>query len=305
MVGWLSRLLGRWGEGEGAGLGVDELARRLGMTAGELRSVRVRYRRFSVRKRGGGMRRLAAPSPELRRVQRLILRRVLGRLRAHEAVVGFERGRSFVHHAAFHAGRAVVVRIDVRDFFPSTRAARVEAYFRRIGWGPEAARLLTALCTHKGALPQGAPTSPRLSNLVNWEVDARCQGLADRLGARYSRYADDLTFSFDEDDRERIRRLLFRVREILEECGYRMHMKRKLHIRRRHQRQEVTGLVVNDGRARLPREVRRWLRAVEHRARTGGRVSLTAAQLEGWRALARMVEEQGVTGAGEAGEVER
>lgn len=303
-MGLLERLLGRLRRGgRRAELGVGELARRIGMSEAELRAVRVEYREFAVRKRGGGVRRLAAPAATLKGVQRRILRRVLARPLAHEAAVGFERGRSFVHHAAWHAGRAVVIRIDVRDFFPSTGAERVRGLMRRLGWGEEAADLLVRLCTYKGGLPQGAPTSPRLANLVNWDLDARCAAvarLAARAGARYSRYADDLTFSLERDDRAAVAMIVHSVRGILRECGYEMHMKKKLHIRRRHQRQEVTGLVVNDGPPRLPRRVRRWLRAVEHRIAVGGRrATLTPAQVEGWRALAGMVERQGSAEAGE------
>lgn len=238
-----------------------------------------------------------APGPELKKVQRRLLRRVLRSLKAHPAATGFERGHSILTNAKHHEGRAVVIRIDLKDFFTSTRVEKVSAYFERIGWSPDATELLTTLCTFNGALPQGAPTSPRLSNLVNWELDARLQALADRIGARYTRYADDLTFSFDQDDQQTIHRFIGGVGAIVHDCGYRMHMKQKLHIRRRHQRQLVTGLVVNE-RARLPRETRRWLRAVEHRASVGGELTLTPTELAGWRALARMVEGQGSDEAG-------
>lgn len=268
---------------------VSALAKWVGMTEGELRAIPITYKRFAIPKRSGGKRWLHSPGPELKEVQRRLLRRVLAKLKAHPAATGYERGHSIVTNAKHHEKRAVVVRIDLVNFFGTTRMEAVHAYFLKIGWSREAADLLTRLCTHDGGLPQGAPTSPRLSNLVNWELDAKLQGLADKRGARYSRYADDLTFSFETDDREVIHGFVGAVGVIVGQCGYDMHMKKKLHIRRRHQRQDVTGLVVNDG-ARLPRETRRWLRAVEHRARTGGRVTLTPTELAGWRAFARMVE---------------
>ncbi len=276
---------------DGAGKSATELARRLGMTEPQLRAIKVAYTPFDIPKRSGRRRRILAPSPELKNVQRTILRRILPRLRAHPAVTGFERGHSIVTNALHHARQAVVVRIDLVEFFPSTSARRIRAYFARIGWDPAAAELLTNLCTFDKGLPQGAPTSPRLSNLVNWELDTRLEHLADRFGARYTRYADDLTFSFETDDTIAVHTLIGRAKLVVESCGYRMHMKRKLHIRRRHQRQEVTGLVVNDG-PRLPRQTRRWLRAVEHRTRTGGQTTLTPAQLAGWRALVHMVQTQ-------------
>jgi len=222
----------------------------------------------------------------------------------------------------------VVVRFDLVDFFPSTRAARVRRYFRRIGWNRRATGVLVRLCTHEGGLPQGAPTSPRLSNLVNYRIDARLSGMAAALGGVYTRYADDITISLADDEREapwvihacpartfgletnadKVRFLRVFVGRVVAEEGYRLHRRKKLSVRRRHHRQTVTGLVVNDrvGRGRF---TRRWLRAVEHRTRlaaegnsptsTGAtayvarkRPTLTPAQLEGWRALRSMIDRQ-------------
>src|SRR5262249_31741579 len=148
--------------------GVPELARRLGMTEDEVRAVKLAYREFTIPKRGDGLRRIRAPEPPLKQIQRRILRRLLGRLRCHPAAMGFERGRSIVTNALPHRGNAVVLRMDLNEFFESTTAERVQTYFAEIGWDEEASRLLTDLCTNNGALPQGAPTSPKLSNLVNY-----------------------------------------------------------------------------------------------------------------------------------------
>jgi retron-type reverse transcriptase len=268
--------------------------------------VEPQYREFTIPKRSRGTRRILAPEPELKSLQRRILYRLLTRLKAHPAAMGFERGRSIVTNARAHCGQAVVMRFDLVDFFPSTRAARIKAYFRRIGWNRPAAALLARLCTYDGGLPQGAPTSPRLSNLVNYRVDARLAGMAARLGGVYTRYADDITLSFAGDDRDKVHWVQRFVRRVVEAEGYRLHRRKKLSVRRRHHCQVVTGLVVND-RVSLPRPVRRWLRAVEHRARmsrpgtlasyqplTGKplkRPTLTAEQLAGWRALRTMVEQ--------------
>jgi hypothetical protein len=276
---------------DGTGLGVDELARRLGLSAAHLQNLQPNYRERPIPKRSGGRRLLAVPSDELKAVQRRLLRRLLKRLRCHPAARGFQPGESIVTNALPHAGRAVVVRLDLRDFFPATSAGRVYGYARQIGWDRQAARLLTRLCTHRGGLPQGAPTSPRLSNLVNYRLDRRVAALADKLGVGYSRYADDLTLSFPADERDKIRYLVRFVRRVAAEAGYRVHGRKKLRIRRRHQQQRVTGLVVNAG-VRLPRRTRRWLRAVEHRLRTGRPATLTPQQLEGWHALCQMIARQ-------------
>ncbi len=278
--------------GSGEGHGVDELARRLGMGAAEIAALKPRYREFALPKASGGTRRITAPDDDTRRVQRTILRRLLARLPVHAAATGFEPGKSIVDNARPHAGRAVVIRMDVRDFFGTTRAKRISQYFRAIGWNRDTAELLTRLTTYGGALPQGAPTSPRLSNLVNYHLDARLSGLARRFGAAYTRYADDLTFSLERDDRESVHALVRIAKHVVEDEGYRLHMRRKLSIKRRHRRQIVTGLVVN-ARPRLPRETRRWLRAAEHHAATGRPVTLSERQLAGWRSFAAMVDGSG------------
>ncbi len=287
-IGFLKQLFGK---AEPPGRPVAELARRLGIAEPDLRAIEPQYQEFTIPKRSGGRRTILSPSPALRAAQRLILRRLLSRLKAHPAATGFERGRSIVTNARVHARRAVVVKMDLKDFFASTAEKRVLAYFRRIGWGDEAARLLTRLCAHRGGLPAGAPTSPRLANLVNVRLDARLAAAAQARSAAYTRYADDLTFSFPEDDPRAVHALTRAVKLILKDEGYALHLRKKFHIRRRHDAQVVTGLVVNET-VNLPRRTRRWLRAVEHRLATGRAATLTAAQAAGWRALAGMIARQ-------------
>ena len=295
---WLKRLLGGAGDDLDrleARFDVAELSRRLRVGMSELLNFQPTYHEYDVPKRSGGTRRIAAPDAATKTLQRRILRRLLGRLPVHPAAMGFRKGRSIATHAAVHAGRAVVVRMDVRDFFANTSARRVRTYFRTIGWDADAAGALVRLCAHQGALPQGAPTSPALSNLVNYPLDARLSALAARLSTadiRYSRYADDLTFSFAADDRDAIGTVIRTTKLIAADCGYRLHQDKKLSIRRRHQSQRVTGLVVND-RVALPRQTRRRLRAVEHHLAAGRAATLTPQQLAGWKALSRMIDLQG------------
>ncbi len=276
---------------DGKGLGIEELARRLGMGPRELRSFTPSYREARIPKRSGGTRRLLVPDDRTKAIQRRILRRLLDRLRAHPAANGFERGRSIVHNALPHVGRAVVLKLDVVDFFPATAAHRLDGYFRRIGWDADAAELLVRLTTHENGLPQGAPTSPRLSNLVNYHIDGQLAALAARRRGSYTRYADDITFSFEKDRPRRVRGIAQKARKILAANGYLMHVRRKLSVRRAHERQAVTGLVVN-AKVALPRERRRWLRAVRHRMATGKAATITPAELQGWDAFERMVRTQ-------------
>ena len=284
------RLL-EWLLGKHGGRTLDDAARRLKLSPAELKKFPIDYREFTIPKRSKGVRVIRAPSRELRLLQRRILHRLLDPLRCHPAATGFEKRQSIVTNALPHIGQAVIVKMDIQDFFPSITAKRIQTYLRKVGWNPEASALLTKLVTLDGRLPQGAPTSPRLSNLVNQHLDARLSALAQRLNANYTRYADDLTFSFAEDDPGKVRSLIHIVGVILREEGYEPHRKDKLYVRRRCDRQVVTGLVVNDHVA-LPRETRRWLRAVEHRIQSGRTPTITPDELNGWRALRKMIREQ-------------
>lgn len=273
---------------------VAELARRLGVPDADLRAFRPAYVTFTIPKRSGGERTISAPTAATKALQRRILHRLLDRLPAHPAAHGFERGRSIVTNAAVHRDPAVLVKLDVEDFFGQTRMSRIRRYWRVIGWDREAAAVLTRLTTHAGGLPQGAPTSPRLANLVNVRLDARLDGIARSRAAVYTRYADDLSFSFAADDGAAVRQLIHAVsRTVWAEGRYRLHVHRKVEVRRRYERQAITGLVVNGGLPRLDRERRRWLRAVEHRRYSGGLPTIDDAALRGWQALEAMVEAQG------------
>ncbi|MBD3293780.1 MAG: hypothetical protein GF393_12725 [Armatimonadia bacterium] len=283
----IRRLLG----GGTPGHDLPSLAERLELTVDELRAVEPRYRTFDIPKRSGGHRTIDAPDDRLKELQRRVLHRVLHGLRAHPAVHGFEDGRSIVTNARLHVGKAVVITLDILDFFSNTTSRDIYRYLRFVGWSRSGAREIVRLTTYEGVLPQGAPTSPRLSNLVNYRMDARLAGMANSFGGDYTRYADDLTFSLTSDERVAVQGLIRTACEIIRDEDYEPHAD-KLTVRRRHQRQEVTGLVVNE-RIHLPRETRRWLRAVEHRLRTTGSCSLTEAELDGWLALTSMVHEQG------------
>lgn len=279
-----------WRTLRGKGFDVEELARRLGVTSEELQAITPDYTERIIRKRNGEARRLLVPSDELKSLQKKILRRLLARLRTHPAATGFEPGSSIVHNAIMHTQQAVVICMDVRDFFTETKSERVDAYFRRIGWNRDAADLLTRLTTWDGGLPQGAPTSPRLSNLLNFALDTRIERFVLRRKGIYTRYADDICISYSKDVPKRVRGTVQIVSRKLKSHGYQVH-KQKTRILRQHQRQKVTGLVVNDC-VNVPRHIRRKLRAVEHRFKTGRRATMTQQQFDGWMALLAMVEKQ-------------
>lgn len=269
--------------------GIDLLARRLGLEPDALRLFTPVYQKHAIDKRGPyrsdvrQKRMLHIPSGDTMALQRKILVRILHDLKVHGAVAGFEKGMSPARNASAHTRQAVILKMDLVDFFGSTKAERILEYYRGIGWDEECATILTRLTTHEGGLPQGAPTSPALSNRVNYLLDEEITKWAVYRKATYTRYADDITISFPLDYPRRVRGIEQDVRRAAKRFGYEVHKRKKLRILRRHQSQQVTGLVVNDG-PRLPRKTRRWLRAVEHRMKNGGAATLTKEQLDGWRA---------------------
>ena len=291
----------------------SELEQWLEIPIAELRAVDLTYHEFQIKKNSGKSRTIQAPNESLKKVQRTILHRLLSGLKVHPAAIGFEKGKSIVDGAKRHVGQDVVLSFDIVDFFPTISEQQVLGYFRKIGWNRSSANLLTKLVTTGGRLPQGAPTSPKLSNLVNYLMDARLTGFVEQYGGDYTRYADDITVSFPLDPRE-LPEITSTIMSIIFSCGYEPHYGRKLKIRRQNKRQTVTGLVVNE-KVSLPRERRRWLRAVKHRAKshwgwlenpeqaqtfamaTGKIPTINRAEFEGWLAFEKMIKQSRETRA--------
>lgn len=304
--------------------GVDALARALGMTISRLRwltyhrevDTGTHYRRWQIPKRDGTMRTITAPRSHLKAAQRWALRHVWDKLPVHGAAHGFLTARSIVTNARIHAGSDVVVKIDIQEFFPTITYRRVKGLLRKAGLSEQPATLLALLSTeppreavvHRGrtvyvasgprALPQGAPTSPAITNALCRRMDRRLSGLARLLGMRYTRYADDLTFSWRRPApgaRAPIGVLLRGATAILRGEGFRVH-KKKTSVMRSGARQAVTGLVVNAApgapEARVPREVVRKLRAAIKNRELGrpGKPGETLAQLQGLAAFIHMAD---------------
>jgi retron-type reverse transcriptase len=219
------------------------------------------YRSWDIPKRNGGVRRITAPAPLLKQIQRRLLDAVLAQAPCHPAATGFRPGISIADNARAHVGRKVVVNVDIQGFFPNTRfklVARAVAHALPRRLSGEAQRLAIDICSMGGGLPTGAPTSPVVANLVMEPADRTLAAVAARHGVAYTRYADDLTLSGDAPQR-----LLPFLRQVVGELGYGLDPK-KTNIFRRGRRQIVTGLVVND-KVSVPRRLRRQLRAAVHR----------------------------------------
>ena len=220
-----------------------------------------------LRKRSGGVRLLEIPKAQLRAHQQRLLHGLLEYVPLHEAVHGFRPRHSCVTNARPHVGQAVVMRMDLEDFFGNIGGGKVYALFTTLGYPAAAARALTRLTTcatpanafdaeagklswltrkrlQSPHLPQGAPTSPALANLCAFNFDVRVQALAERFGVNYTRYADDLNFSGDATLKFRAHALQAHVAAIALEEGFHInHRKTKVMVAAARQR--VTGIVVN------------------------------------------------------------
>ncbi|OOB90082.1 reverse transcriptase family protein [Rathayibacter sp. VKM Ac-2630] len=252
---------------------------------------------------------LEVPRGRLRAVQRTVLDEIVGLAPVHPAAHGFVPGRSAITGAAEHVGSAVVVTLDLQRFFAQVTAPRVFGLLRREGLPEAVAYTLTGLCTHavpvavlrrlpEGGspeeraglrraltlphLPQGAPTSPALANLALRRLDARLTGYAEAAGARYTRYADDLTFSGDEHFARRAEAFARGVQRVVEDAGYAVNP-RKTRIRRASVRQSVTGVVVNV-RPNVRRADVDRLHAILHNCAVHGPAGQNRAGVEDFRA---------------------
>ena len=244
------------------------------------------YRRFQIAKRNGGTRDIATPRVFLKVVQRWILLNILYRRTLPPFVTGFVPGRGLMANASFHVGRKYLVKIDVQDFFPSIGLRQVESVYSTFGFPDKVVKLLTKLSLLQGELPQGAPTSPQIANLVFLPCDEQIKAVSDQYGVAYSRYADDLTFSSDVRISDGF------VREVI-----RLIESRSFHINRQKsrslrpgQRLMTTGMVVNVKTHPL-RELRRQLRARFHQAQLmPGSFGEEAYKLLGWAAYVNMYD---------------
>ncbi len=231
-------------------------------------------------KRLAGYRLLEAPKPRLRALQRRLLDEVIAHVPVHEAAHGFVPGRSPLSCADVHAGQQVVLQLDLSEFFSSIRAGRIRRTFSALGYPDAVARALTGLTTtcmpahalralppltfsesrdaHASEerarqrrrlaarhLPQGAPTSPALANLCAFQLDLRLARAAAAVGARYTRYADDLAFSGDDAFARRAARFETLVAAIAIEQGFAVNH-RKTRLMHRSAQQRLLGLVVNE-----------------------------------------------------------
>jgi RNA-directed DNA polymerase len=244
-----------------------------------------RYTSFTIKKKSGSDRKIHAPVKGLKAIQRslnLILQIVFT---PHPAATGFISGKSIVDNASFHARSNYVYNLDLKDFFPSIDQARVWKCLQLKPFNLsmeknrlELANIIAALCCStmeverpdkngeletvtKNVLPQGAPTSPVISNVVCQRLDFLLSAVARRFGLRYSRYADDITFSSMHNVYQKESDFIKELNRIIDQQGFQINLA-KTRLQKEGYRQEVTGLIINEKgnvRSRYVKQLRSWL----------------------------------------------
>lgn len=293
----------------------EEIAAALGITLKQLQHFTIHRHRdkvshyvtFRVAKRQGGHRLIMAPKQRLKSYQRTILTKLLNKLNPPPYAHAFVRGRSVKTNAVPHVGKKLVVRIDLKDFFPSVTFPRVRGFFLALGYSYPVATTLAMLVTecerqpvcHNGErylVPvgerhcvQGAPTSPAVCNQIARKMDHRLAGLGRKIGFDYTRYADDLTFSGESEDA--LKSLLGWTSKIVRDEGFELNFS-KTRILRSGGCQKVTGVTVNKVLG-MSRKERRLLRARLHRYQSSDQKDpMTKKELDGKLAYLAMLNEE-------------
>ncbi len=241
------------------------------------------YHYFTIPKRKGGVRHLAAPKKKLKHAQRMILDKILSKLDIAEEAHGFVSNRSVLTSAKTHpSAPALLINLDLKDFFPTITFSRVRGMFESLGYSGYISSLLAMLCTYcervpievKGevkqvkisdrVLPQGSPASPMITNIICKRLDLRLELLAQKRGYTYTRYADDMSFSC-ADTAEYIGSFLKNIEKIVQSEGFQIHPE-KTRLLRKNNRQEITGIVINQQELGVPKKWVKCLRAAIHQA---------------------------------------
>ena len=235
------------------------------------REVALRYSSFQVPKRRGGVRNILAPKEDLKYVQRALAERLARIYVPRDAAHGFVSGRSIKSNASLHVRKRYVFNVDLASFFPSINFGRVRGLFLSLGVPEKGATVLAQICCHAGELPQGAPTSPIVSNMICSRMDRRLMRLAKFHNCFCTRYVDDITFSrraasfpreigyLDDNGNAVVGESL---RQVIEADGFRINRDKVWLYDNKH-RQTVTGLTVN-AKANVTRRHVRQVRAMIH-----------------------------------------
>ncbi|MFS2137776.1 retron St85 family RNA-directed DNA polymerase [Duganella sp. Dugasp56] len=251
---------------DGTDFNISDLALGIGISARLVSSfthnARKHYREFEIPKKSGGVRKICAPRTMLKVVQYWILDHILYKLPVHSACYSFKEGISIYDNAAVHLKSNYVANFDIKDYFPSITIEMLKEFLLAKEYGQYASTIIARLTTFEGVLPQGAPTSPLLSNAFLFGFDEEISVYVAKNGLRYTRYADDITIS--GEDRGQILSAIEFATDKLKDLKFSLNEK-KTRIAGKASRQVVTGLVVNQV-VQPTRSYRRQVRAMFHHA---------------------------------------
>lgn len=260
------------------------------------------YKRFKVKKKRGGYRIIQSPEDSLKYLQKWILINILDKVSSHDCSKGFDKRDCTKENAEAHLGQTAILKIDLLRFYDSVNERRVYGIFKSIGYHSNLAVYLAKICTvepdanflasfrkgeqelksaivhnGEGLLPQGAPTSPKLSNLIARRLDARLYGLAKKNNLIYSRYADDITFSGELGVLIKVKKIVYKV--IVQENLFVNYKKTK--IIKKGGRFFVTGLSVNNEIVSIPRKLKNNIEHhLFHCTKNGVQNHLNASQIK-------------------------
>lgn len=260
----------------------------------EFWEVEISYTQVKIPKQSGGTRNLSVPSNSLKSVQKQLSKTLETELgsKVHKTANAYVKGRNTITNSLPHVGCAILIKLDIKDFFPTVTTEMLAPIISAMAlYEPKTIDRLLDICITENGLPQGAPTSPILSNLVLRDFDVAAYRLANNIGAKYTRYADDLTFSLEIDDSKKARKIVAAVRNMLAERGFELNEKpTKLKILRRHQAQRLCGITLNSGKPTISRKQRRKLRAAKHAMAKGEVPESKLNEINGWDSYVTYVQ---------------
>lgn len=213
------------------------------------------YREFNIKKRSGGQRIITAPYPALLEMQYWIYNNILKTIEINSSAHGFAYKKSILTNSNVHIGQKELLKLDLKDFFPSININRIIFVFKQLGYPNNVYFYLASICSYENFLPQGAPTSPVLSNIICRKLDSRLIKLAKVYKLKYSRYADDLTFSGDLIPSK----MIDYVTSIIGDEGFEINQT-KTRLYKKKGKRIVTGISVSGDEIKVPRDYKRKLK---------------------------------------------
>lgn len=213
------------------------------------------YYNFEIPKRNGGLRQISAPYPVLLKAQRWIYNNILIHQPLHVSSKGFIKNISIVDNAKEHLNQTYLLKMDIENFFPSIKINRIISIFRNLGYTKKISYYLASVCCLNQELPQGAATSPSLSNIIAKRLDYRLTGFADKFDLKYTRYADDFTFS----GKLLPVRLISYIENIVKEEGFIVNTS-KTKLLNENKQKIITGISISSDKLTIPKKAKREVR---------------------------------------------